>query len=77
MVEPAAKLDPDSLVARIIEELQASPKARVLLLRAMLTNEFLGKPLGFKRVKADVAEMRIDIAATKAYMSQRPSLTCQ
>ena len=38
------RLDPQSLVARIIVELQTNPEAQQLLLRALLTNEFLGMP---------------------------------
>ena len=66
MVAPAAQLDPDSLVARIIDELQANPEAQTLLLRALLTNEFLGMPARLERVEADVAEMKLDIASLKA-----------
>ena len=66
MAAPAAKLDPESLVARIIDELQENPEAQTLLLRALLTNEFLGMPARLERVEADVAEMKIDIAALKS-----------
>jgi hypothetical protein len=66
MVAQAERLDPESLVARIIEELQASPEAQALLLRALLTNEFLGMPARLERVEADVAEMKIDVASLKA-----------
>ena len=65
MVAPAAQLDPESLVARIIDELQANPEAQALLLRALLTNEFLGMPARLERVEADVAEMKLDIASLK------------
>ena len=34
-------IDPESLVARIVEELRANPAAQRLLLRTLLTNEFL------------------------------------
>ena len=37
-------IDPESLVARIVEELRANPAAQRLLLRTLLTNEFLGMP---------------------------------
>jgi hypothetical protein len=70
MVAQAERLDPESLVARIIEELQASPEAQALLLRALLTNEFLGMPARLERVEADVAEMKIDIAALKADIAE-------
>lgn len=48
--QPAAPLDPESLVARIIAELQANPHAQRLLLRALLTNEFLGVPARLDRI---------------------------
>ena len=70
MAAPAARLDPESLVARIIDELQANPEAQTLLLRALLTNEFLGMPARLERVEADVAEMKIDIAALKADIAE-------
>ena len=40
----AERLDAESLVARMIAELQANPEAQRLMLRALLTNEFLGMP---------------------------------
>ena len=68
--ESMQQLDPESLVARILAELQANPEAQPLLLRAMLTNEFLGMPARLDRIEKDVAEMRIDIAALKADVSE-------
>ena len=65
MVAQAASPDPESLVARIIEELEANPEAQALLLRVLLTNEFLGMPARLERVEADVAEMKIDVASLK------------
>ena len=62
---PPQRLDPESLVARIIDELQENPEAQALLLRALLTNEFLGMPARLERVEADVAEMKLDIAVLK------------
>ena len=47
----ADQLDPESLVARIIAELQANPAAQRLLLRALLTNEFLGMPARLDRIE--------------------------
>ena len=70
MVAQPTSPDPESLVARIIEELQANPEAQTLLLRALLTNEFLGMPARLDRLEADVAEMKIDIAALKADVSE-------
>ena len=59
-------LDPTSLVARIIAELQANPEAQQMLLRAMLTNEFLGVPARLDRIEKDVAELKGDVAQLKA-----------
>ena len=63
--EVATQLDPQSLVARILVELEANPAAQQILLRAMLTNEFLGMPARLDAIEKDVAEMKIDIAALK------------
>ena len=77
--QAAEQIDPESLVARIIAEIQANPAAQQLLLRAMLTNEFLGMPARLDAIERDVAEIksrldtvehdiaeiRIDVAALK------------
>ena len=55
--ESTQQLDPESLVARILAELQANPEAQPLLLRAMLTNEFLGMPARLDRIEKDVAQL--------------------
>ena len=60
------QLDPTSLVARIIAELQANPDAQRLLLRAILTDEFLGMPVRLNRIEKDIAELKADVAALKA-----------
>ena len=65
VTEPKGQLDPESLVARIIAELQANPEAQQLLLRAMLTNEFLGMPARLERIEKDVAELKTDVAGLK------------
>ena len=57
MTTTSPPLDPESLVARIIGELQATPGAQTLLLRALLTNEFRGMPLRLERIEADVREL--------------------
>ena len=57
MATTASSVDSESLVARIIAELQADPDARTLLLRALLTNEWLGMPIRLERMEADVAEL--------------------
>ena len=51
-------LAPESLVARIIEELRANPEAQRLLLRALLTNEFLGMPARLQNIEEDIAELK-------------------
>ena len=50
------QLDPESLVARIVEELRANPAAQRLLLRTLLTNEFLGMPARLQHIERDIAE---------------------
>ena len=63
-------LDPKSLVARIIAELQANPDAQRLLLRALLTNEFLGMPARLDRIEKDIAELKADVSSLKIDMAQ-------
>ncbi len=62
--------NPESLVGRIIEELRANPDAQTLLLRALLTDEFLGMPIRLKRVEADVAQLKTDVAQLKTDVTQ-------
>ena len=57
-LQAATQLDPESLVARIIAELEANPAAQQMLLRAMLTSEFLGMPVRLDAIEGDVAELR-------------------
>ena len=64
------KLDPTSLVARIIAELQANPDAQRLLLRALLTNEFLGMPARLDRIDKDIAELKADVRQLKVDVGQ-------
>ena len=59
------QLDPTPLVARIIAELQANPEAQRLLLRAPLTNEFLGMPARLDRIEKDIAEIKADVSELK------------
>lgn len=56
--QAAGQLDPESLVARIIAELEANPAAQQMLLRAMLTGEFLGMPVRLNAIERDVAEIK-------------------
>ena len=69
-LETTTQLDPESLVARILVELEANPAAQQMLLRAMLTNEFLGMPARLDAIEKDVAEMKVDIAALKADVAE-------
>jgi hypothetical protein len=62
MTSHEPQIDPESLVARIIAELQANPDAQRLLLRAMLTNEFLGMPARLDRIEQDIAEIKATLA---------------
>ena len=64
------KLDPTSLVARIIAELQANPEAQRLLLQALLTNEFLGMPARLDRIEKDIAELKADVAELKTDVAE-------
>ena len=57
--------DPESLVARIVEELRANPAAQRLLLRTPLTNEFLGMPARLQNIERDIAELQQDVAVLK------------
>jgi len=66
----AERLDPESLVARIIAELQANPEAQRLLLRALLTNEFLGMPSRLDRIEKDIAELKTDVAELKTDVAE-------
>ena len=55
-------IDPESLVARIVEELRANPAAQRLLLRTLLTNEFLGMPARLQNIERDIAELKQNVA---------------
>ena len=68
--QPSEQLHPESLVARIIAELQANPEAQRLLLRALLTNEFLGMPARLDRIETDIAELKGDVAELKTDVGQ-------
>ena len=65
MAKADRKLDPDSLVTRIIDELRANPDAQALLLRALLTGEFLGMPTRLARVETEVKALRADVDTLK------------
>lgn len=67
--QAAGQLDPESLVARIIAELEANPAAQQMLLRAMLTGEFLGMPVRLNAIERDVAEIKRDLADLQGRVS--------
>ena len=50
--------DPESLVNRIIAELEARPEVKPALLRALLTDEFLLLPAKVDRLMDDVSELK-------------------
>ena len=58
-------LDPELLVSRIIAELRANPEAQRLLLRVLLTNEFLGMPARLQNIERDIVELKADVAELK------------
>lgn len=70
MTAISSSLDSESLVTRIIAELQADPNAQTLLLRALLTNEFLGMPIRLERVETGVAELKADVAELNTRMTR-------
>ena len=71
--EVSEQLDAESLVARMIAELQANPEAQRLLLRTLLTNEFLGMPARLDRIEKDVAEIKSDVAEIKSDVAELKS----
>ena len=75
MTTASPQADPESLVVRILAELQANPDAQTLLLRALLTQEFLGMPVRLERIETDIAKLNVrtgrleaDVAALKGDM---------
>jgi len=65
VADPPSRLDPESLVARIIGELNANKAARILLLRALLTEEFLLLPDKVEKLQGNMTEVKQDIAELK------------
>ena len=61
----STQIDPESLVARIIAELQANPEAQKLLLRALLTDEVLDMPVRLERIEADLGIVKTEVATLK------------
>ena len=70
MMTAESRLDPESLVARIIDELRANPEARTALQRALFTDEFLGMPKRLERVEADIVELKADVRQLKVDVGQ-------
>ncbi len=70
MAAPAVQIESESLVARIVEELRANPEAQKLLLRALLTDEFLGMPVRLERVEADVQDVKADVKRMNGRMDR-------
>ena len=64
------QLAAESLVARIIAELQTTPRAQRLLLRALLTGEFLGMPVRLERIEKDVTELKADVGQLKTDVAE-------
>ena len=58
---------PDSLVARMIGELNANPEARTLLLRALLTDDFLLLPAKVDRLMELPAKVDGTTGSKKKY----------
>jgi chromosome segregation ATPase len=54
----------------MIAELQANPDAQSLLLRALLTSEFLGMPIRLERIEADIAELKAAVGATNTRLDR-------
>ncbi|MCY4654716.1 MAG: hypothetical protein OXC95_16320 [Dehalococcoidia bacterium] len=61
----STQIDPESLVARIISELQASPEAQKLLLRTLLTEEFLSMPVRLERMETDIETIKADVGTAQ------------
>ena len=53
-----SEIDPNSIVARIISELEDQPAARPLLLRTLLTDEFLAMPARMLRIEQDISTFK-------------------
>ena len=67
-LQPTDAPDTESIVRRIIAELDANPGAREPLLRALLTEEFLLMPARLTRVEEIVVEIQDDMAGVKGTM---------
>ena len=70
-------LDPELLVSRIIAELRGNPGAQRLLLRALLTNEFLGMPARLQNIERDIVELKADVAELKTTTAKLEATTAR
>ena len=59
------EIDPNSIVARLISELENQPGVRPLLLRALLTDEFLAMPARLMRMADDISVLKNDLGYLK------------
>ena len=57
MTTTPTPIDPESLVARMMEELRANPAAQRLLMQALLTREFQGMPLRLEHIEAQLDDL--------------------
>ena len=62
------EIDPNSIVARLISELGNQPGVRPLLLRTLLTDEFLAMPARLMRMADDISVLKSDVAELKVDM---------
>ncbi len=67
---PPLQLDPESLVARMMGELNANKAARALLLRTLLTEEFLLLPDKVEKLQEDMTEVKQDVSELKQDVSE-------
>ncbi len=70
VADPPVALDPESLVARIMGELNANKAARVLLLRTLLTEEFLLLPDKVEKLQQDMTQVKQDVSELQQDMTQ-------
>ena len=65
------EIDPNSIVARIISELENQPAVRPPLLRALLTDEFLAMPARLMRMADDISVLKNDLGYLKGRNLER------
>lgn len=64
-------LPPESIASRLVGELRSSPQIRELILRELLTEEFLGLPRLVERLGDAVSELRRDVNAGRGEVNAR------